>query len=228
MGQTRVLIIDRHPTFTDGLAARLGQEADFTVAGTARTTADAGRILDAVRPDLLTVDVEQDDRTISFMTAVRNQHPTLVMVVITGSVDPAQVLQSVTVGGAGWLLKDSSSEELLHTLRGVMRGECWIPPQLLAPVLHDLLQTQRQHSEAQIRLGTLTPREVEVLRLLAQGFNRPAIAARLLVSPHTVRTHTQNVFAKLGVHSGLEAAAVALTVGLRLTDEPVVTMGDSA
>jgi DNA-binding NarL/FixJ family response regulator len=111
-------------------------------------------------------------------------------------------------GASAWLCKDASLDELLRVIRGVARGETWLPPAQTGAVLRLLLAERDLQRGSERLLATLTPREREVLSYLAEGSGRRDVAARMHVSTHTVRTHLQNIMAKLGVHSVLEAVAL--------------------
>jgi DNA-binding NarL/FixJ family response regulator len=120
----------------------------------------------------------------------------------------------VRAGARGWVSQATSFEHLLRVIHGVSRGETWIPPRLVSGLLDSLLsaeETRQQESEV---LALLSARETEVLNCLAQGLTRQEIAQRYFLSPHTVRTHINNVLRKLDVHSTLAAVSIARRIGL--------------
>jgi DNA-binding NarL/FixJ family response regulator len=123
--------------------------------------------------------------------------------------EPRRMVRALRAGAAGWVRKDESLDLLLQVIRGVARGETWLPPGQTGEVLRLLMQGSAPEQDGRSALlATLTPRQREVLTCLAEGVNRCDVATYLHVSPHTVRTHVQNLMAKLGVHSMLEAVAL--------------------
>ena len=211
MSPVRVLIVDDHRVFAEAIATRLGVEPDILVVGTTATGREAMAATDELRPDLVLIDVElATEDGIEIAERLREQRPDLVVVVVTCLSDPARVREAVSVGALGWVTKDAPTGELLSAIRGAMRGESWIPPAILTGVLRELLLLRRELGEDEERLSRLTPRERHVLECMADGQDRTAIAERLYLSANTVRTHVQNILAKLQVHSSLEAVALAL------------------
>ncbi|GJF32831.1 hypothetical protein KNE206_55310 [Kitasatospora sp. NE20-6] len=134
--------------------------------------------------------------------------------VLAGSDDPRRAVRALQAGAVGWVAKESSLARLLTVVRGVLRDETHLSPALLTGVVRELTSARRDRTESERLVGTLTPREEEVLRCMVAGLGRQAVAERLYLSPHTVRTHMQNVLGKLGVHSTLAAVAVARRAGI--------------
>ncbi|WP_338320268.1 response regulator transcription factor, partial [Streptomyces lonarensis] len=140
--------------------------------------------------------------------------PGLRLVVLAGRDDAGTAARLLAAGALGWVAKDSSLARLTHVLRGVLRDETHLPPALLTGVLREMTRERQGRGEYQRLADSLTPRELEVLRCMLAGMGRKAVAERLYLSPHTVRTHMQNVLGKLGVHSTLAAVAVARRAGV--------------
>jgi DNA-binding NarL/FixJ family response regulator len=131
------------------------------------------------------------------------------VITLSSSSEPERIVKAIRVGAAAWVRKDQSLRYLLQVIRGVARGETWLPPTETGNVLRLLLQEQDRRREKGRLLASLTPREQAVLACLAEGTgHRDAIARELDLSVNTVRTHLQNIMAKLGVHSALEAVAI--------------------
>jgi DNA-binding NarL/FixJ family response regulator len=209
----RILIVDDHRVFAEAIASRLEVEADLRVVGQANTATQALDAVETLDPDVVLMDVELGgDDGIDLASRLRASNPSLAIIVVSFLTDPVRVGEAVRAGAAGWVTKDAPTEELLGAIRGVAVGESWIPPRLLTGVLRDLLTTRRLVDEDEERLGRLTPRERSVLDMMADGLDRSAIAERMFLSTNTVRTHVQNIFAKLHVRSSLEAVALALRV----------------
>ncbi|MDH6144261.1 MULTISPECIES: response regulator transcription factor [Kitasatospora] len=141
-------------------------------------------------------------------------YPGLHAVVLAAEEDPHRAVRALYAGAAGWVAKESSLTRLLTVLRGVLRGETHLPPALLTGVVRELTTARRDRTESERLVESLTPREKQVLRCMVAGLGRQAVAERLYLSPHTVRTHMQNVLGKLGVHSTLAAVALARRAGV--------------
>lgn len=154
----------------------------------------------------------------SLTARVRSAHPQTRTVVLAARDDPARAAAAVQAGAYGWVAKDSSLSRLLAVIRGVLRGETHLPPALLTGVLRELTAAREHRTESEQLVESLTPREHEVLRCMVAGLGRKAVAERLYLSPHTVRTHMQNVLGKLGVHSTLAAVALARRAGVGPVD----------
>ncbi|GAA1070990.1 MULTISPECIES: response regulator transcription factor [Kitasatospora] len=151
---------------------------------------------------------------IALVARICRTHPALRAVVLATDDDPRRAVRALQAGASGWVAKESSLGRLLAVVRGVLRDETHLPPALLTGVVRELTSARRDRTESERLVGTLTPREEEVLRCMVAGLGRQAVAERLYLSPHTVRTHMQNVLGKLGVHSTLAAVAVARRAGI--------------
>ncbi|WP_254878547.1 response regulator transcription factor [Streptomyces sp. NA04227] len=139
-------------------------------------------------------------------------------VVIAEKDEPRCAALALQAGACGWVAKDSSLQRLHAVIRGVLRDETHLPPALLTGVLREMTSTRKHRSESERLIDQLTPREREVLRCMVAGLGRKAVAERLYLSPHTVRTHMQNVLGKLQVHSTLAAVALARRAGVGPVD----------
>lgn len=215
VAKIRVVIVDGHLAFGEALATRLRFEEDLDVIAAVPSAAQATRTLAGREVDIVLIDEAlPDEEGITLAADLRAEHPGLRVVILGEHEDETRIAAAVRAGASGWVTKDSSLEHLLALLRGVMRGETWISPRLLTGVLAALVQDREVSQEGEEVLSRLTQREREVLVCMAEGLDRSQIAARLHLSPNTVRTHTQKVLGKLGVHTSLAAAAVARRVGL--------------
>ncbi|SCK10365.1 response regulator transcription factor [Streptomyces sp. WMMB 322] len=145
---------------------------------------------------------------------VRSEHPEVRTIVLAERDDPGQAASALQAGAGGWVAKDCSLSRLLQVIRGVLKDETHLPPALLTGVLKELTASRKHRTESERLVESLTPREREVLRCMVAGLGRKAVAERLYLSPHTVRTHMQNVLGKLGVHSTLAAVALARRAGV--------------
>ncbi len=155
---------------------------------------------------------------LALVERVRAEHPGTRTVVLAERDDPVRAARALQAGAFGWVAKDCSLSRLLAVVRGVLRDETHLPPALLTGVLRELTAARRDRTESERLVESLTPREQEVLRCMVAGLGRKAVAERLFLSPHTVRTHMQNVLGKLGVHSTLAAVALARRAGVGPAD----------
>ncbi|KAK1181671.1 response regulator transcription factor [Streptomyces sp. NBS 14/10] len=155
---------------------------------------------------------------ISLVGGVRSAQPGVRTVVLAERDDPRRAAAALQAGACGWVAKDCSLSRLLAVIRGVLRDETHLPPALLTGVLREMTAARKHRTESERLVESLTPREREVLRCMVAGLGRKAVAERLYLSPHTVRTHMQNVLGKLGVHSTLAAVALARRAGVGPVD----------
>jgi DNA-binding NarL/FixJ family response regulator len=213
MTQIRVVVIDGQRTFADALAARLTVEPGLLLVAVAESAAAARRLIDGRHVDIVLLDSElpQSLDLAAELTEIRAAASRSARVIMLGPVPEApRTVEALRTGIVGWIPKEESIEQLLRTISGVMRDEMWLPAAAMGPVLRLLLH-ERDEQDATVNhpLGSLTPREREVLTYLAEGIGRREAAERMHLSAHTVRSHLQNLMAKLGVHTTLEAVAVA-------------------
>ncbi|WP_327743992.1 response regulator transcription factor [Streptomyces europaeiscabiei] len=247
MVRIRVLVVDDHRIFAESLAAALAAEPDVDVSAAGSGPA-ALRCLDRAAAegrkfDVLLVDADLGGHVhvpgarpavvptavpdgsedglvdgISLVAGVRSGQPSVRIVVLAEKDDPRRAALALQAGACGWVAKDCSLSRLLTVIRGVLRDETHLPPALLTGVLRELTAARKHRTESERLVESLTPREREVLRCMVAGLGRKAVAERLFLSPHTVRTHMQNVLGKLGVHSTLAAVALARRAGVGPVD----------
>jgi two-component system, NarL family, response regulator LiaR len=221
----RVVVVDDHQMFTEALAATLSDEPDLQVVGTfGSTEPDLAAAVAGLRPDLVTVDVEPFDGPAARMLVERLTEPTNGpgVVALTAVHEVSRVSAAARAGALGWLSKEAPTGELLATLRAVAAGHACFPATYLGVVLRELVGELRRGGDRAGPLAVLSAQERRILAGMVAGESGPQIAARLYLSAGTVRTHTQNIFGKLGVHSRLEAVSVARRAGVA----PEVAVGD--
>jgi DNA-binding NarL/FixJ family response regulator len=205
-----VLVADQERAFADALAARLQAESDIEVVGVVRVTMPGPSPLGRDSADVLVLDGDLPGGAANRLCEEMSGRAMGTRVImISSSSGPARIVQAMRAGAAAWVGKDESVEHLLRVIRGVARGETWLPPSEAGNVVRLLLLEQERHSEVERLLAALTPRERTVLACFAAADGRrDVVAERLYVSINTVRTHMQNIMAKLGVHSALEVMAL--------------------
>lgn len=202
-----VLVVDEERIFADAVAAQLEEQRDIEIVaavdpGTHGEFLRAGRHADVV---LLDADLA-GDAAITLCGELTRLGSRVVM--LSDSSGAERIVTAIRAGATAWVRKDESFQHLLDVVRGVVRGETWLPPAETGTVLRMLMRAQDQRQEDDTLLAALTPREREVLACLADGDGRRDVAERLYLSANTVRTHLQNLMGKLGVHSTLEAVAL--------------------
>ena len=206
----RVLIADQERIFAEALAVRLADEDDMTVVGALHVTRSGPWLTRAESADVMVVDGDLPDDGASRLCAeMSGRAGSSRVIALSCSSEPERIVTAIRAGAAAWVRKDQSLADLLQVIRGVARGETWLPPRETGNVVRLLLHEQDRRREHERLLAALTPRERAVLTCLADGTgHRDAIARQLGLSVNTVRTHLQNIMAKLGVHSALEAVAL--------------------
>lgn len=205
----RVLVCDDHHVVAQGLAMVLGAEADIEVVGVAGSVAEVRQMTISRRPEVVLMDYGLPDGDgVSATTAIKAAQPDVQVVMLTSYVDEDVLVAAIQAGCTGYVTKHKGAEELTTAVRLAAEGEALVSPDMLARLLPRL--RRGPHG-----LGwDLTPRERQVLDLLALGESKEAIAGRLFLSTNTVRNHIQNILTKLGAHSRLEAVAAAAREGL--------------
>jgi DNA-binding NarL/FixJ family response regulator len=209
-----LFILLQERTFADALAIRLEREPDMEVVAALDTSALPSRMLVGSRVDVVLLDADLADNAAFRLGRELSQAPEAPsMVFLSHSNDPERIVRAIEVGAVGWVRKDESVDRLIYVIRGVARGETWLPPDQTGEVLRLLMRRsdQADNSDEQF-LALLTGRERDVLSCLAEGRRRGDVAEHLHLSPNTVRTHLQNLMAKLGVHTALEAVALTRQV----------------
>lgn len=206
MTRTRVLVADDHPVVRSGIVALLGATEDFEVVGEASTGLEAVELALQLTPDVVLMDlrmpgIDGDEATARILA----ERPSIRVLVLTTYESDDSILTAIEAGASGYLLKAAPQEELLAGIRSVARGEVALAPRIAA-----LLVSRVQRPTG----PTLSAREIEVLRLVAQGLSNPAIAKELFLSAATVKTHLLHVFEKLEVNDRTRAVTRAMELGL--------------
>ncbi len=204
----RVAVIDDHTVFAELLLMAVRGEPDFEVVGHAQSVATGMTMVDDVKPDIVIMDVRLGDGDGIAATAVLTQrHPELLVVILTAHADQDLMSRAAAAEACALLPKDGDLEGLLKTLRSVTRDSFGVDPTLMHRLVRrPVVPAQRSYA--------LTPREHELLRLLATGLDARQIARETDISLHTARGHLKSILAKLDAHSQLEAVAKAMRHGL--------------
>ncbi|HEY8315459.1 MAG TPA: response regulator transcription factor [Gaiellaceae bacterium] len=210
----RVLIVDDHDLFRTGLRNLL-EEQGVVIVGEAASGAEAVKIVRELAPDVVVMDLNMPgmggvDAT-RHITAVA---PLTRVVMLTISEEDNDVMDAILAGACGYLLKDSSIQDLMAGIRAASHGESLISPNIAAKVLQRVRATSTQPEIANTIRAELSDREIEVLKLIANGKDNALIAAELHISPKTVKNHISNILMKLQIDNRIQAAVYAVRSGI--------------
>lgn len=213
----RVVIADDQTIVRAGFAALLGAQDDITVVGQAGDGREAVHLAQLHKPDVIVMDIRMPGmdgidatRRILAQPGTENMR---VLVLTTFDIDE-YVYDALAVGASGFLLKDATADDLVSAVRVVARGDALLAPQVTARLVREFAKQRRSPLRPHSGLSTLTARESEVLILMAGGLSNAEIAARLVVSEHTVKTHVARVFTKLNLRDRAQAVMLAYESGL--------------
>lgn len=215
-----MLIADDQALVRDGFAMILSAQPDLTVVGEAADGAEAIRMARALHPDVVIMDIRMPNVDgIEATKAVCRDTSAKVLVLTTYDVDE-YVYDALRAGASGFLLKDIRRDELADAVRVVAAGEALLAPAVTRRLIADVVARTRPTSpQEDARLATLTPREIETLRLVARGLSNAEVATELYVSEHTVKTHVSSMLSKLGLRDRVQAVVLAYESGLVLPGE---------
>ncbi len=206
----RIIIVDDHTTFTELLTEALDREPDLLTVGSTDSGRRAIGLCRELHPDLVVLDYHLPDiNGLSVAASILAESPGIRIVMLTGDPTPEAVQQAATIGICAFLPKDGSLAGMLETLRNVRTGSFMVHPSLVAQLYARWSQHGYQNSAQ-----TFTPRELEVLRLMAEGNEVRANAVTLGISENTCRGYVKSILAKLGAHTQLEAVVSATRLGL--------------
>ena len=204
-----ILLADDHPVVRDGLVAILSTQPDFEVVGEAGNGRLAIQLVQELNPDLILLDLEMPEMDgVETLQTLRAANPDVRVIVFTAFDTDERILTAVQAGAQGYLLKGVPRQELFNAIRIVHGGGSLLQPIIASKLLRQVSQ------ESSPPVETLTPRELEVLELLAQGLQNKEIAAELVISERTVKFHVSAILNKLGAGNRTEAVAIAAQRGL--------------
>ena len=214
----RVAVVDDQELFRRGLVMLLGAEDDIEVVGEAPGGEGAAEIAARTAPDVMLLDIRMPKLSgIEACALIKGQAPAVKIIMLTASDEEADLYDAIKNGASGYLLKDSSIDEVSQAIRLVASGQSLISPMMAAKLLAEFKAISGVDAKP-LRLPKLTDRELEVLNLVARGLNNREIADKLFISENTVKNHVRNMLEKLQLHSRIEAVMYA--VRQRLLDLP--------
>lgn len=207
----RILIVDDHAIVREGQRALIDTEPGMVVVGEAKDGTDAVEMADSLQPDVILLDLHMPRKDgIEAIGEIKAENPEARILVLTSFTEDEKVYAAIKAGALGYLLKDSSPQEILTAIRMVYQGEISMHPRIATKLMRELQRTSNSTPTQE----TLTVREVEILQLVAQGLSNQEIAEKLVISERTVRTHVTNILSKLHLANRTQAALYALREGL--------------
>ena len=210
------MLVDDQAVVREGLKSMLKPEADITVVGVAADGQEALSNVTACAPNVILLDVRMPEMDgLAALGRLKAVAPRAGVLMVTLYDDPDYLLRAVSAGAAGYILKDTSRDDLIRAIRIVAEGGAIIAPAMLPDLLGRLTHEDGASSAKACDLtGRLTERELQVLCLVAEGMTNRQIAAQLILSPMTIKTHVQSILAKLNVSDRTQAAVYAVRCGL--------------
>lgn len=210
----RVLVVDDHTLFRQGIVGLLGSQPDIEVVGQAGSGTDALAAVVTSSPDVVLMDISMPGTTgLSATAEIKARCPEANVVVLTIHDRQDYLYQALRAGASGYVLKGADIRELLEAVRVAARGDVYLYPTATKTLVNDYLRRSGS-GEGGPHADGLSDREREILQLIAQGKTTPEIATELTISPHTVQTHRDHIMAKLGLHSKAALIKYAIANGL--------------
>lgn len=204
----RIAVVDDHPLFREGVAFTLDTAGGFEVVGQGASAADAVRIVTQERPDIILLDVSMPGNGIEAARTISTMAPEVLIIILTVSESEEHVAAALQAGARGYVLKGSSAQELVRTVRAVREGDSYVSPGLAARLLTQMKQQQNADNVHALRgeeAAELTAREDEILGFVSRGLTNKEIASRLALSEKTVKHYMTNIMNKLQVRNRVEA-----------------------
>lgn len=216
---SRIVVADDHPLFRSAILRVLDSEASFEVVGEAGDGEEAVEVCRRSRPELVLMDVMMPRMDgLEATRAIKREFPRTIVLVLTAFEDPDYLAKALRAGAAGYVLKSSSIARIIDAVRKALVGESPLDGEVATRLLMRLVEETRREGvperEAALVLGALSPRETEVLRLMARGLTNQQISRHLFVSVSTVKKHVRSVISKLGVSDRTQAAVRAVELGM--------------
>ena len=199
----RVLIVDDHPLLREGIGLVIGNESDMELVGSASTGRESIEIFEALRPHVVLMDLRLPDMSgIDAMTAIRERWPNARVLILTTFEGDVEINRALKAGAFGYLLKSMPRKQIVEAIRAVHAGRRRIPPEIAATLAEHLGQ------------GSLSQREIVILKQVAEGSRNKEIASHLSLSEETVKSHMKNILEKLGASDRTQAVSIALRRGI--------------
>ena len=214
--QTTILIVDDHPLFREGLKSIVSRKSRFEVIGEAGNAREGLLMARRLRPDIVIVDISLPDGSgIDLTRSIRTSLPESRVMIVSMHSKIDLISEAFRSGATGYVAKESAAERLSQGLEAISKGEYFLDSSISHKVVKKLMQFPAKEAKiTDARYETLTPREQQVMRLLAEGLSAKKIAQKLFISPKTVENHRANIMNKLSIHSTMELVRYAVRLGL--------------
>lgn len=210
MSNIRVLLVDDQALFREALHTLLSVQPELDVVGEAGDGAEALRLAKELQPDVVLMDLQMPIMDgVAATRRLQAEQPTCRVIVLTTFDDDEYVFEGLRAGAIGYLLKDAPAKKLVEAIQAAARGESFLQPSIAAKVVAEFTRQSAPRPTAQPLVEPLTSRELDILRLLAQGQNNKEIADELVITEGTVKNHVTNILGKLGVRDRTQAALKA-------------------
>jgi DNA-binding NarL/FixJ family response regulator len=214
--QKNIIIIDDHPLFREGLKTIISRDDRFKVVGEAGSGHEGFDMVKRLKPDLVVIDISLPDQSgIQLARDLRERLSEIKILIVSMHSKIDYIAEAFQAGATGYVVKESASERLLQGLKSVAKGDYYLDSSVSHAVVENLMKSPLKAAKiTDADYATLTPREQEVMRFLAEGLSSKAVAEKLFISPKTVENHRANIMNKLGLHSTIELVRYAAKLGL--------------
>ena len=220
-----IVIVDDHPIVRAGMRTILNSASDIEVLGEGGSGQDALRLVEELHPDVLALDVRLPDmHGLQVTRQLREKNSNTAVLILTGYDDSQTIFGLLETGAVGYVLKDEALETLVSAVRVAASGETWLSPSVASRVVRRAVASNviPMKNNTNQNLSMLTAREIEVLKLLAQGLDNTAIADQLCLAKRTVQNHISNIYSKLEVSGRTEAVLFAIQHGLAASKSQII------
>lgn len=212
--KTRVVVVDDHPLFREGVATIIASEPDLEVVGQGANASEAIKLANDLLPDLILLDIDMPGNGLDAARKIAEHSPAVKIIVLTVSETEENLVSAIKAGAKAYILKGVAARELIRILRVVLAGESYVPPALASSLLVEMSKPAGNPKSSQDGTVELTVREREILELLSQGLSNREIGAKLFLTEKTIKHYVTNILQKLQVRNRVEAALLAQKSGL--------------